>query len=134
MTPKSLIQAVAEWAKQDNRISAAALCGSHARGTANPDSDIDICLICPEPQELLDDLTWVAQFGTGRVGPLEIYGSTQSVRVHYEHGLEVEFGIDGIEWAELPLDSGTAQVFKDGLRILFDPDGQLDRAIRSVTG
>lgn len=83
---------------------------------------------------MIDNLSWVARFGTGRVGPLEDYGSTQSVRVHYEHGLEVEFGIDGLEWAELPLDAGTAQVFKDGLRILFDPEGQLDRAIKSVMG
>lgn len=56
----------------------------------------------------------------------------QSVRVHYAHGLEVEFGIAGTEWMELPLDSGTVQVFTDGLEILFDPDGHLDRAIRSV--
>lgn len=134
MTPDSLVQAIAEWARNDDRISAVALCGSYARGTATADSDIDICLICPEPQQLIDDLSWVARFGTGRVGPIENYGPTQSVRVHYEHGLEVEFGIDGLEWAALPLDPATAQVFKDGIRILFDPEGQLDRAIRSLTG
>lgn len=132
LTPDHLIRAVAEWAKLEDRIAAAAICGSHARGTATAESDIDVCLICSQPERLLGDLSWVAQFGNGRIGPREDYGLTQSVRVHYEHGLEVEFGIAGTKWMELPLDPGTARVFRDGLKVLFDPDGQLDRAINSV--
>lgn len=133
MTPEGLIAAIAKWSERDDRVLAAAVCGSYARGTATAASDIDICLVCSDARILLDDLRWVDQFGAGQVGGQEDYGLVQSVRVHYDHGLEVEFGISGQEWMQLPIDSDTAIVMRDGFRILYDPVGQLRRAVTSVT-
>lgn len=132
MTPEDLIVAVAKWSERDDRVLAAAVCGSYARGTATAASDIDICLICSDACFLLDELSWVDQFGVGQAGDQEDYGLVQSVRVHYDHGLEVEFGISGQEWMQLPIDSDTARVMREGLRIIFDPQGQLRRALASV--
>ncbi len=41
-------------------------------------------------------------------------------------GLEIEFGIGSPTWAATdPLDPGTKRVIRDGLHILYDPDGLL---------
>ena len=37
-----IVQVVLVWAKAQPKIRAVALVGSHARGTARPDSDIDV--------------------------------------------------------------------------------------------
>ena len=57
----------------------------------------------------------------------------QSLRVYYG-ALEVEFGIAPEAWVELPIDSGTAQVMKDGFRIVYDPEGRLRKALDCAQG
>ena len=53
----------------------------------------------------------------------------ESVRVFYDDGAEVEFGVTSLEWTNVPLDDGTVTVMLDGLRILYDPQDRLDRAL-----
>ena len=124
-----LIARVTEWARQDERVFALCLCGSHARGEAHSDSDIDFCILSIDPQSLLEDFSWVSEIGPEvRVaGPIEDYNLVQSVRVFYGTA-EAEFGVTGEEWAQIPIDQGTASVINDGLKILYDPDGRLARA------
>lgn len=78
---------------------------------------------------MLADLAWVSRFGSVRALALEDYGLVRSVRVHYRHGTEVEFGITGAEWMSAPLDDGTAGVLRTGVRILWDPSAQLAHAL-----
>ncbi len=130
MDAEELISRVATWARDDDRVVAAAVCGSHARGEARPDSDIDLCLVCTEPAELLDRRSWIQAFGPdARVaGPVEDYNLVQSIRVFYG-STEVEFGVTHPAWMDLPLDRGTADVINNGLRILYDPEGRLEEAV-----
>ena len=129
MDPDRLIERVLGWSKRDDRITAFGLCGSYARGDQGPDSDIDICLLTPQPTTLLEDLSWVTELGRDAriVGPIEDYQLVQSVRVFYGP-TEVEFGVTDEAWAKPPIDSGTAGVIKDGLKILYDPAGRLQAA------
>ena len=53
------------------------------------------------------------------------YGVVRALRVFYEDGLEVEFGLNPLQWASVPLDAGTRRVISDGMCILFDPVGLL---------
>jgi len=124
-----LIARVSDWSQRDDRVVAAGLCGSYARGQARPDSDIDFCILTPEPGSLLEDCSWIYRFDSGAriAGPVEDYKLVQSIRVFYGQ-TEVEFGITDEAWMRLPIDRETAGVMNNGLQILYDPEGRLKQA------
>lgn len=130
MRAAELIANVAAWAQRDERVVAAGICGSYARGDAGPDSDIDFCIVCDDPGSLLDDRSWIDGLGPGArvAGPVEDYSLVQSIRVCYGT-TEAEFGVTDQAWMELPIDPGTARVMNDGLQILYDPAGRLAKAV-----
>ena len=130
MDASELIKKFADWAQRDDRVIAAGICGSHARGEARPDSDIDFCILTINSDSLLKDRSWITGFGSdARVaGAVEDYNLVQSIRVFYGE-TEAEFGVTNQAWVELPIDHETAAVMNDGLRILYDPAGRLERAI-----
>jgi predicted nucleotidyltransferase len=132
INPNDLLSAITQWAPSQAELIALALVGSHARAATRPDSDIDLVLIARNPQHYLLSPDWVEQFGSTRLTTIEHYGKLTSIRVFYRNGLEVEFGITSEEWIALPLDAGTARVIEDGLRILFERDARLTRALRSI--
>ena len=119
------LEAVSKWAESREDILGLALIGSHARDEARPDSDIDLTVLCESIDALVSDQDWAGLFGEIRKIGTERYGPTRSVRVFYENGLEVEFGIAEDSWVKLPLDSGTRRVISDGIRVLYDPGGLL---------
>ena len=133
MEAHKLIAEVADWAQRDDRVIAAGLCGSYARGDTRPDSDIDFCILTPSPDSLLKDRSWISSFGSGAriAGAVEDYNLVQSLRVFYG-STEVEFGITDQAWMQLPIDRETAGVINDGLLILYDPDGRLQEAAAHV--
>ena len=122
---EQLIAAVTCWAQERDDIVAAALVGSHARGEASKSSDIDLVLLSTQPGELSRDADWTGAFGTPNRIAHEDWGLIQSVRVFYEDGPEVEFGIGGVEWAADPPPPGTLDVLRDGAVVLHDPRGLL---------
>ena len=61
-------------------------------------------------------------------GEIEDYNLVQSIRVFYGE-TEAEFGVTDQAWAEPPIDRESAGVINDGFWILFDPAGQLERAV-----
>jgi len=129
VTADELVKAVALWAENHVDIVSVALVGSHARGNARVDSDVDLVLQCASPARYLGDLSWISEFGVAKDVSVEDYGVVQSVRVFYEDGPEVEYGITSSEWATLPLDEGTLKVLRDGVKVLLDRDGSLNRAV-----
>jgi hypothetical protein len=110
----------ADWAAAQPDIQAAALVGSYARGSASPSSDVDLVILADAPERFLTDRTWVETFGTPTAVHREEYGALTSIRVHYDDGLEVEFGFTTVRWAEVPLDQGTREVIAGGMRMLFE--------------
>lgn len=126
------LEAVTHWAEACPDILGAALVGSYARGTAGPDSDVDLVLIASAPQDLIALPDWVRKFGEVRSIVLEDWGLVTSLRVVYADGMEVEFGITSVKWAELPLDAGTRRVIADGMQILLDRAGLLADALQEV--
>lgn len=109
-----------EWAAAQPTIAAVALVGSHARGAATAASDIDLVLLVHGPRQYLDDTHWAERFGAIRQRQVEDYGKVTSLRVWYQDGREVEYGLTDETWAALPLDAGTARVIGDGMRVLFE--------------
>jgi predicted nucleotidyltransferase len=121
------LREIAQWASAREDILAVALVGSYGREQAREDSDIDLVLLAEDPKKYLADGSWMAQFGTVRRRRTESYGRITSVRVWYDDGREVEYGIGAAEWAEDPLDEGTRRVIRDGMRILFERGKILSR-------
>ncbi len=119
---------ILDWASHNVDILAVALVGSHARGAARADSDIDLVLPVGDPEKYLADEVWPGQFGTVLRRQIEDYGRVTSLRVWYDDGREVEYGFAKPEWAAPPLDKGTRRVIRDGMRILFERARILSRA------
>lgn len=108
-----------QWARQRPDIAVIALVGSHARGQARPDSDIDLLLLVENPQVLLEDTAWVRAMGRPLRQEVEDWGKVTSLRVWYADGREVEYGLTGLDWGSDPADEGDQRVMADGIKVLY---------------
>jgi hypothetical protein len=116
----ALLDAFTAWASAQTDVQAVVLAGSYARAAARPDSDIDLVLLVTEPAAWLDDPAWLHNSGYVLRSIVEEYGLVTSIRVWYDDGREVEYGITTPRWVALPLDAGTRRVLADGARVLFE--------------
>jgi predicted nucleotidyltransferase len=121
-----------EWAETQEEIAGVLLVGSHARGQAREDSDVDLVILAQRPERYLEDVSFVVQFGSVVRFEKEDYGRLTSLRVWYQGGLEVEFGLTDPGWAAIPLDPGSREVVSDGARILFDREGKLAQLLEAA--
>lgn len=114
------LQQVYQWARQQGDIQALAVVGSQARRTARPDSDIDLIILADCPGRYLEGQGWASQFGRPEWQQVEDYGKLTSLRVGYQAGPEVEYGLAAPDWAALPVDPGTQRVLMDGIQLLYE--------------
>lgn len=124
-----LLDRMRAWAMSRADVRAVALVGSHARGTARRDSDVDLVLLTEHPHDLARNTGWVSDFGTPEKVALEDWGRVTSVRVWYHEGPEVEFGLATVAWVTEP-DEGTRRVLADGYRVLVDRDGVFTQLVK----
>jgi len=96
----SFLNELTAWAATRPDIAAIALIGSHARGTVQPRSDVDLVMLCSSVDELLGG-DWPTLFGEIESSSIEDYGALKSRRIFYRNGLEVEFGIAERSWARM---------------------------------
>jgi predicted nucleotidyltransferase len=121
----NLLNAFAIWASTQPDILAVALVGSYAREAATEASDIDLVVLVDDPHRYLENTGWVKRFGPVEKQRVEDYGTVTSLRVWYEGGPEVEYGLTTRDWIELPLDEGTKSVIRDGMRVLWEREALL---------
>ena len=81
------------WATEQPDVQGIALVGSYARGAACDDSDVDLVILTDQPHRYLDDVQWIVRFGIVEKHQTEDYGKLTSLRVWYQNGTEVEYGI-----------------------------------------
>jgi uncharacterized protein len=135
----SILTYVVEWAAYRTDICAVALVGSWARGTARPNSDIDLMLLTPNPKGFRDDEKWINELNWEDVG-FEIngwkdkdYGLVWSRHVYLEDGTEIEFSFGSPSWASTtPIDRDTFRVISDGCRVLHDPKNLLAELLAEI--
>ena len=119
---EAFLSALAEWATRESEIMAIAVVGSHARGAARADSDVDLVLLVANPERYFASADWIKRFGEICSFRDEGWGRLRSRRVYYVSGLEVEFGFSDAAWASTdPVDLGTKTVVAGGLLCLYDP-------------
>jgi predicted nucleotidyltransferase len=114
------LRALPAWAGARADVLAVGLVGSHARGEASPDSDVDLVILTETPRAYVDDTSWARGFGEVERLTVEHYGRLTSVRVFYATGPEVEFGFTSPAWASRPTGPGEAEVVASGLRVIFE--------------
>lgn len=128
----SLFQAASEG---NPHILASALVGSRARGTEREDSDFDLIILTDKIEEFFKDDFWVKCFHRWRESKIEDWGAVKTIRAFYKNGDVYEFNFAAPSWAETnPLDEGTRRVVKDGMKILYDPQGILEKLQTAVSG
>ena len=126
---QNIIEALRQWAQKETSIESVILVGSWARGTNRPDSDMDLCILTARREGLLAENHFPSLFGKVRRQQTEYYGACTSVRVWYEGGAEIEFGLVEPDWIALPLDEGTRRVLSDGYCVLYDRAGYFDNPL-----
>jgi len=130
---QGFLDKVKQWAETKFDLTGLALVGSYARNEARVDSDLDLVLLAPDPQNFINEPEWIADFGPVTSYEVEDWGLVTSLRVFYEDGLEVEYGVTSSVWVNSPIDEGTHRVIADGMQILLDRDGLLSRALAEAT-
>ena len=121
------------WARNRIDIVGISVVGSWARDAATMASDLDIVLLTSDPAIYLAPTGW-----WGFLGPAELVAATQwgvlaERRIALPSRLEIEFGITEPSWAQVDLpDPGTQRVVRDGMDIVFDRDGLLQRLLESA--
>ena len=123
MLTEEFTRALKDWALSDPAMEALLVVGSHARGAARADSDLDLVVITTRKAEMLADQSFTALFGEVERQQTEEYGACTSVRAWYRDGKEIEFGLVEPSWISLPLDPGTEGVRRDGHLVLVDKRG-----------
>ena len=134
----AILAVIMKWAKAQSEIRGLALVGSHARNAARPDSDIDLIVLAEDPESFRDP-AWLAaiNWSIARVRATswsdEEYGAVWSRRVWLDPDGELEVSFAHITWADTSsVDPGTARVVQDGCRVLYDPDGSLERLVETL--
>lgn len=116
----SFLDKIKDSAEKSDMINAVVLVGSYAREEQREDSDVDLVIISTTPKLFLQDEGFINDFGKVTKTQKEDYGMVTSIRVWYEDGMEVEFGITSPLWISKPLDEGTLKVLKDGYKVVLD--------------
>ncbi len=141
-----ILETVANWAKIRSEIFALALVGSHARGEATADSDIDIMAIAFNPQffrqnhDWMHEINWesinykILTFNDAQYGAVwsrHIYLDDLSNNLTSKLKVEISFGLPS--WASVnPIDSGTFNVVSRGCKILYDSQGILTNLMSKI--
>ena len=120
MNPEEFLAAAEQWAAGEPDVLALLLVGSWAKGNNRPDSDMDLMVLTDNKAKFLDAPDYFERFGQIDRRDVEYYGRCTSVRVFFESGPEVEFGLVDGKWASQPLEGGTRRVLSDGYRVLVD--------------
>jgi len=129
----SFLNQINAWSEAQSNIIAIALVGSYARGDATELSDVDLVIITSSPEAMINNPSWIENFGRPKKINFGDWGKVQSIRAHYHNGLEVEFGITDMNWLAQPIDEGTASVIKDGILVVYDREGYLSAKLGEIS-
>ena len=124
---EQIVVVLTAWAERTPSILGLALIGSHARGVARADSDIDVMVLTQEPDLFLHSVAWIEDIDWGAAhssiaGWRDVqYGRVWSRHFRLADGSALELSFAEPNWAAVdPLDAGTRDAIAGGFRVLFD--------------
>ncbi|MDQ0579659.1 nucleotidyltransferase domain-containing protein [Streptomyces rishiriensis] len=129
---RRVVDRMTRWAGNRSDVVGLLLVGSCARGTAGPDSDVDLVVLSTAPARYAEDDGWAREPALGEVIRVRDRGTVTEWRYATASGLEVEVNVGPARWARTdPVDAGTRRVVTDGARPLYDPAGILGALIQA---
>jgi uncharacterized protein len=122
-----LLERVVGWARARPDVRALAMVGSWARGAERMDSDVDLVVVIDDVAPYVSGEAWISAFAGRSVIRTQQWGPLLTERrLLGPSGLEVDVGLVTRAWANPdPVDEGTRAVVRNGMRILYDPEGTL---------
>jgi hypothetical protein len=143
MTPSqasALQDCLIAFAARSEGLRAMAVCGSWARGSARPDSDLDVLMLAREPQRwIAAPHPWLTHMGLTEAGftmarvRIARYGVVTSLHCELRPTALLELSVAPEDWANVnPIDPGTRRVVSDGFRVLVDKDGALRALVAAI--
>jgi predicted nucleotidyltransferase len=117
-----LLENFKEWSQQQTHIKGVAIVGSFARGDFHSNSDVDLTIISTNKNLTLEIIKNDFSFGNIESSTLEEWGILTSLRIFYDNGLEVEYGVVTDQWVKEPLDEGTKNVVKNGFKVVTEKE------------
>ncbi len=127
------IDRLTHWAEDRQDVRSLIITSTRAIPYAHVDaySDYDVILVVDEVRPMLDDTTWLTDFGDVLIAywdPLEVDPLTGAERVssvvNYTDGLKIDFGLWSHQWfAEVMAGPDPHPELNAGYRILVDKDG-----------
>jgi uncharacterized protein len=133
MSIARLFEGFTAWVRTQPDIHAVALVGSYARNAATEQSDVDLLILSTEVEKYFQSSQWVSLFGEVDSYEVESWGRVETLRAFYKSAIEVEYNFSTPGWSDLPADEGTRRVVIDGMKILFDPQGILERLQETIS-
>jgi predicted nucleotidyltransferase len=125
-----LLQKFKKWSESQKHIQGVAIVGSFAREEFRLDSDIDLVIISDNKEAAIQDILSGFEYDVVFRHQLEQWGPfLTSLRIFYDNGLEVEYGVTTYDWVKDPLDGGTKNVVKNGFKILIDKENVFSSVI-----
>ena len=127
-----IVATIARWGLDEPKIQAVWIYGSWARGTAKPDSDLDVILFCNAPQEWRNETSWALRPEWNGIG-LRVSGwsdvggfdSRWSRSIRFQTGAEIEFTVVDTDWATTaPYPEELLNDVSQSFHVVFDRDGR----------
>ncbi|MCX5971477.1 MAG: aminoglycoside 6-adenylyltransferase [Coprothermobacterota bacterium] len=128
---ETLIHKFVEWAQKQEDIRLAFVLGSRARTDHPADvwSDLDLAIVTRDIRPYIERADWIHNIGKAWLTFLETTNDTMERRVLFDGGLDVDFAMIPLEMLHSMLqqgvDSGIADIFRRGVRVLLDKDNLL---------
>lgn len=141
MTPdqaNALTVAVADWVNARPDLTGLAICGSWARGDPRPDSDLDLIVLCRQPDALVDPSFLSAiNFAAAGFHSVSVqratYGAVWSWHVQLLPPGDLELTIVPPKWAATaPVDEGTRGIVADVFQPIIDKERLLLELIAAL--
>lgn len=134
-----ILRFIKKFGEDHEEILAIGLCGSWARGTAGPDSDIDLSIIVMD-RFRFKQTDWIEALDFAAINDEldyfsdKTYGRVWSRHVFLKSKTEIEFSFANRSWADhKDPDEGTIKVVSDGYQIIYDPEEILKKLLDAVS-
>ncbi len=111
-----------EWSNNQNHIKGVGILGSFARGDFHSKSDVDLTIISTNKDLTVNTIQNDFDVGTIKSITHEDWGIVTFLRIIYDNGLEVEYGVVTDKWVIEPLDERTKSVVTKGFKVLVEKE------------
>lgn len=125
----SLVQMALD--RRENAIGAAVI-GAHAHGELEDDWNMRFIIVTTDIEHYFENNNWAGHFTRVLSVEREDHAGFTRMNLKYRSGAMFELNFVSPDWAALPVNDETRRIVTDGMRILHDPQGVLEKLQKTV--